>query len=55
MDSFWYEVGMYLSIAGAAIGITLLAASPTLSFGTTTANAIMDLARYGGAYGTTFM
>ena len=22
MDSFWYEVGMYLSIAGAAIGIT---------------------------------
>lgn len=26
MDSFWYEVGMYLSIAGAAIGITLLAA-----------------------------
>ena len=29
--------------------------NPTLSFGTTTANGIMDLARYGGAYGTTFM
>ena len=22
MESFWYEVGMYFSIAGAAIGIT---------------------------------
>ena len=32
-----------------------LNANPTLSFGTTTANGIMDLARYGGAYGTTFM
>ena len=29
--------------------------SPSLSFGTTTSNGIMDLERYGGVYGTTFV
>jgi hypothetical protein len=30
-------------------------ANPTLSFGTTSANGIMDLERQGGVYGTTFV
>lgn len=29
--------------------------SPSLSFGTTTPNEIIDLGRYGGVYGTTFV
>ena len=29
--------------------------NPSLSFGTTSANGIMDLERYGGVYGTTFV
>ena len=34
---------------------TLEAANPSLSLGTTTLNEIIDLARFRGAYGTTFV
>jgi len=56
MDSFFAaEKGAETASIFGALSADPSVPSPSLSFGTTTPNGIIDLGRYRGVYGTTFV